>query len=105
MGRTIAHLFEPQRAGDEILAGRPLGTQSPPVDRTVLVALYLHDLLVLDEDLLSATAGAVGAHAARDQVGGGGARLDRLRLDGARGVAAAKEIGTEQCRDRAGQDV
>ena len=93
VGPAVAHLRLAQRAGDEVLAGGALGTQPAARDRAVGVALDLDDLLVLDEDLLAAPDGAVGAHAAGDAVGGLGAGGDAPRS-----AATARP-----CRDRGGR--
>src|SRR5690606_31781166 len=93
VGAPVADGRLAQLAGDEVLARRALGAEPAPVDRRVGVALDLHDLLVLDEDLLRAADRAVGADALGDPVGGAGARLDLVGALGAGGLASPEDVG------------
>src|SRR4051794_31546608 len=76
---AVADLREPQRARDQVLAGRPLRAQPAARHGAVGVPFDLDDLLVLDEDPLSTPDRTVGTDALRDPVRGGGAGLEVLR--------------------------
>ncbi len=61
MGLAVEHLMLAGFAGGQLQRRRALGTEPPAADGRIGVALDLHDLPVLDVDVLGASDRAVGA--------------------------------------------
>ena len=96
MGRAVLHPGLPGRAGDQALGGRALGAQAASGDGAVGVALDLGDAAVLDEDLLAAADGAVGADGLDDPVGVLGAGVDGVGAVRPDGGAEAEAVAVRE---------
>ena len=98
----VADLRDPGRRGHQLLAGAALGAQPAARDRAGRVALDLDDLLVLDEHLLRAADGAVGADRARRPVSAcDGAGLQRVGCAPTSRRAATEPVGPGELADAA----
>jgi hypothetical protein len=96
VGRPVAHLLLALRSGDQLEAGRPLGTQPPAGDRGAGVALDLHDAPGVGVDELGAADRAVGADRPRGFPRRVGAGAQGLGPRGLRRGTTAQPVGSGQ---------